>query len=508
MRRVGRWIVLAAAISTGLAVAATSQAGEPAAMKIGFAETDITPQIGMEQPSGYGKSYHTKIHDPCKVRAAVFDDGHRRVAIVGVDTAGIHREVIEEVRRQIAQKTAIPAEAILVAASHSHSSGPLFGVRPGQFDQASPLVQELAYKKSTAVDPAYCELVTRQLVAAVCQANAGRVPATAGAGKGIEDKVAFNRRLRMKNGQSWTHPGVGNPDIVEPAGPTDPEVGVVGAWGKDGKLLGCVVTFACHGTTNPGGISANYIYYIEQAVRGFFGSQAIVVFLPGASGDVTQVNNLATTANPPPERWAQLVGGRVGAEAVKVLLTLHPGVLTPIDVRSRMLSIKRRAPSPEHVRQALELVKKEPKEVGATEWAFAKETVLLDAMLKTSPVVEAEVQAVQLGPAVFLANPAECFCQLGLEMKKQSPFPLTFPVTLGNGYFGYVPTEEAFGEHGGGYETRLTSFSNLEVIAGRRIVETAVELARQLTPGEVPAPPKAAPYQKPRRSGYVPPELN
>jgi hypothetical protein len=267
-----------------------------------------------------------------------------------------------------------------------------------------------------------------------------------------------------------------------------------------------VVNFACHGTTGPGSTSADWIYYLEQTIRGAMGQDAIVVFLNGACGDVTQVNNLSPYAVEFGERSARFVGGRVGAEAVKVLLSVEPGELVPVAARTQVLSIPRRRPSPERLYQALTIAQRDPAQTDHTEWTFAKETVLLDAILAKEPVAEVEVQAVQVGPAVFLANPSEFFCQFGLDLKAGSHFPFTYPVELANGCIGYVPTPEALGEHGGGYETRLTAYSNLEVPAGPKIVAALLELARELTPGKVPTPPLAGEFQGAWTYGNVPAE--
>mgnify|MGYP004328759535 CR=1 FL=1 len=64
--------------------------------------------------------------------------------------------------------------------------------------------------------------------------------------------------------------------------------------------------------------------------------------------------------------------------------------------------------------------------------------------------------------------------ELGLEIRRRSPFPVAFVASLTNGYCGYVPTEEAFEQQG--YETHRTVYtSRLEKGAGRRIVEASVE---------------------------------
>ncbi len=478
-----------------------------AAVKAGFAERDITPGIGMEQPGGYGKSFHRVFHDSCKVRAAVFDDGKKRVALVGLDTLTVPRAVVLDARAQIEKLTGIPPDAVLIGASHSHSSGPTGMVQPGEYDGASGLVKKLAYEDSSCADPGFLLHLTKQIVEAVRRADAGKVAAQLGFGSGSEDKVAFNRRLKMKNGLAFSHPGSGNPDILDYAGPIDPEVGVIAAWNETGDLLGTVVNFSCHATTNPGGISANWIYYLEQTIQGATGAKVPVVFLQGACGDVTQVDNLSPYQRPTPVEWAQRVGVRVGAEAVKVLhLMTRTGEAT-IDTRQKTFTIPRRKPSAERLARSREIVEAGKKPEDPAEWTFAKEILMLDHLIANEPEVEVEVQALQVGPAVFVSNPAEYFVQLGLDIKAGSPFPLTFPVELANGCVGYVPTEEAFGPNGGGYETRLTAYSNLVITAGTTFRDTGIELTKALTPGPLPTPPKAPPFSRAWSYGNLPPEV-
>ncbi|MBN1670472.1 MAG: hypothetical protein JXR37_05545 [Kiritimatiellae bacterium] len=478
-------------------------------MKAGFAEADITPELGMERPGGYGKAYIESIHDPLKVRAVVFDDGTERVALVGVDTCTISADAVGEARQRIRTELGIPQDHVLVAASHTHSGGPLFGFRPDAFDGAPPLVRDLAVNHSTVINVDYQDRVVSQIAAAVAEADRAKQEGRLSFGSGMEEKAAFNRRFRMKNGRTVTHPGKGNPAIVEPAGPIDPEVGVVGAWNADGELAGCVVNYACHATTSPGGASADWICYLEQTVRAIAGDSAVVVFLNGACGDVTQVDNQSRRERETGERCARRVGTRVGVAAAEVLVSTPRSDSARVAAVSRTVKIPRRRPTPESLARARAIVAEGPGEgKPSREWTFAKERLVLDYCMSKEPAVVVDVQAVQVGPAVFLANAAEYFCELGLEIKRRSRFPYTFVVELANGSVGYVPTAEAFEPTGGGYETVLTSYSNLEPGAGDTIAEASIALAQQLEPGPVPEFPPVIPPPQAGGYGVLGPELD
>ena len=140
--------VLARLAMVGLGAVPLTARGSVSA---GFAERDITPAIGSERPGGYGKTFHKKLHDPCKVRVAVFADGTTTVALVGIDALMLSRGVVQEARAGIARATPIAAGAVLIAATHSHSSGPVGMLQPGEYDDApAELLRDLNRRRPNA----------------------------------------------------------------------------------------------------------------------------------------------------------------------------------------------------------------------------------------------------------------------------------------------------------------------------------------------------------------------
>ena len=468
-------------------------------MKVGFASADVTPAIGMEKPGGFTKGFNQVIHDPCCAKAVVIEGDGERVALVGLDTLSVKRSVVEGARQIIEEKTGIPGANVMVGASHTHASGPMMGAKPGDYAHAfdPELCEDLAQNESTAPDLCYLEHVSKQIATAVIMADETKEEALLSIGRGEEPTVAFNRRFKMKDGSTMTHPGKLNPDIIEPAGPADPEVGVVGCWRPDGDFLGCIVNFTCHGTTGNPGASADWIYWLRKCITGAMGGGEVVL-LNGACGDITQVNNLSDDESESGPKWSRRVGQKVGAEALKVLCMAEPSDLLPVAARRELLKISTREVTEERFQRELATVKSSTPE--DHNWLFAREAVLLHEANKVEPEVTCEVQAVQIGPAVFLSNPAEYFCQFGLNIKERSHFPFTYVVELANGCIGYVPTPDAFGPNGGGYEVRMAMSSKLIPEAGQMIEDTSVALANALTPGEVPRGPKVEPNPDPKKA--------
>src|SRR5262249_6347991 len=92
--------------------------------------------------------------------------------------------------------------------------------------------------------------------------------------------------------------------------------------------------------------------------------------------------------------------------------------------------------------------------------------------------VKVLIQVMLIDGHAVVAIPCETFTEIGLAIKKSSPFKTTCVVSLANGYFGYLPTPE---QHAlGGYETWRARSSFLEVDASVKIEKAVSELIKEV----------------------------
>jgi len=149
----------------------------------------------------------------------------------------------------------------------------------------------------------------------------------------------------------------------------------------------------------------------------------------------------------------------------------------PIRVGTRVIDLAIREVSDDDVAQARALLT-QPGTLPVRERAYPEEAVLVAKERRAHTMVQAEIQVIAVGDAVFVGVPSELFVEFGLDIKRRSPFLCTYIAGMANGCVGYIPTARAFA--GGGYETRLARSSKLTAEAGEHIVETAVDLLREL----------------------------
>ena len=420
---------------------------------VGFREADITPKPGSQSPGGMTARKLEKVHDPLKVVAMVLKNDDLALAIVGVDAVAVTEEITRRARDKIADVwTKIPAANIMIGASHTHSGGPIVDAFESE------------------ADPEYVDLVVERIVEAVSSAWNSLHAAEIGVGKGREENISFNRRFLMKDASQITHPGKNNPEIVAPAGPIDPDVGVLAARSAEGHLLGVFVNFSCHATVmSEAAFSADYIGSLRETLRDHYKIKDLPVgFLLGAAGDVTQVDNRRIGREFGPE-WSNMFGLALGAEVIQAVARMEWKKHALLNVMTKTVTIPIRAPRDPKVETPMFGLGSGD----AAEKAYARERELLEKERAKTPNVTCEVQSLRIGDLGIVSNGAEFFCELGLEIKQACTYPNLWVATLANQHIGYVATGTAY--YAGGYEVRTARSAKLIPEAGRMLVKTSLE---------------------------------
>lgn len=473
----------------GAAVAPVS--AQPAArFHAGGATSNITPPLGGDIVGGWAPFAATYIHDELLARCLVLDDGATRIAIVVVDSLGVPRHVLDEAKRQVARHAGIPAHRILISATHTHSATSALG------DRWSPA----AYDQQPALD-AYQSFLATRIADGIRRAVANLQPAQIAWGRGSLPDEVFNRRWFMKPGPHLVNPfggidrvqmnpRVGSPDLIEPAGPTDPEIGVLAVRSATGRPIAVLANYSLHyvGGVPQGHVSADYFGVFARQLTRLLGedrddSSFVAMLSNGTSGDINNVDVRGGQAALPPYERMERVASRVAAEVWKTLPHLRWVDHAPLAMAQRIVPLRRREVTPamrDWAAEALARPADAPRH--PRERIYAER---IQGSASAPPTLDVVLQAVRIGDLAIATFPFEVFAEIGLEIREKSPARQTFTIALANGSEGYLPTER---HHAlGGYETWLGT-NRVEPGAARTMTDALLEMLATITPATASAP--------------------
>jgi hypothetical protein len=404
------------------------------------------------------------------VKSLVLDNGNARLAFALCDLCVTPGHVVTRAKEAIEREAGIPAAHVMIASTHTHSGPatiPLFQSEP---------------------DAAYLDWLAVRIADSVRLAARRLEPCRIGMGFGREDRIVFNRRYHMKAGTVnrnpfggndlvKTNPGTGNPDVVKPAGPVDPAVGVLAVETHEGRPIAVLANYCLHyvGGVGPAHISADYFAYWAEAmarlagVSNSIGERPFVpIIMNGWQGNVNNIDVFGPRVSDPPYARMKRVAEILAAECFRTWRTLRYQDSAELGASQEMMEFALRLPTAGEVSAARKLVDSRPAAavLKDQELVYARETVTLGTDYPKT--VTTPIQALRVGDLGIAAFPGEPFVELGLELRAKSPFKGNYLVGLANDHQGYVPTPEALEQ--GGYETWRAKTSYLEKNASPKLV--------------------------------------
>ncbi len=277
----------------------------------------------------------------------------------------------------------------------------------------------------------------------------------------------------MKDGTVRFNPGALNPDIVRPAGPIDPEVGIILVGpASGGPPRAGLTVFAMHLDTVGGtSYSADYPHYLEAELRKAFGPKFVSLFGAGTCGDINHIDVSTKT-----RASTESLGTRLAETVLAARPDLKPVKSPSLAVATATVDVPLQRPTEAEVAEARTLIDR----VGNKSLPFLEQVRVAKVLDLHQNYPDAtaklDVQAFRLGPELAIVTlPGEVFVEHGLAIKRGSPFATTLVVELANASPAYIPTKKAFAE--GSYEVVN---SRVAPGGGEMLVEAALRLLKGL----------------------------
>jgi neutral ceramidase len=407
--------------AAGADSATTVQAEQKLPWKAGAAVAKITPteNIWMAGYAARQKPSEGVAQDLFAKALALEDESGSRLVIVTMDLIGVRREVRENVLREVTRQFKLPAERLLLNASHTHC-GPEYRPRPGREVEARQYQAKLEAALVEIIGKALGDLQPARL--SYAHARCG---------------FAMNRRQPLPTGYQ-NRP---NSD-----GPVDHDVPVLAVYDADGKLRTVAFGYACHNTTlssvtKPPAeprylINGDYAGFAQQSFQEMFAG-SVAMFVNGCSGD----------QNPYP-RHAEVPG------VLPLELAEHHGRTLALAVAAGIQSIQR--PITGKISAAMGEVKL--------------------TRNNDKPTHDYTAQMIRLGDDFTLvALSSETVVDYSLRLKREIRTPVVWIAGYSNDIVGYIPSRRVATE--GGYEAGYDFTFDVE----EKIIGLIHELAARLS---------------------------
>jgi hypothetical protein len=434
--------------------------------QVGLARVKITP----EQPvhmAGYASRDRPfeSVHDDLFAKALVLaDEKGNRGVLVTTDLIGLTKEIADPIRRRIEEQTGIPAAAVLLSSSHTHT-GPSLSL--------DPMPREGKALADTERTVAYTKGLQDKLVEVAADAAKKLSPARLSWGTGVVHFVMNRREFTTERGVILG---------VNPRGQADRSVPVLRIDGADGQPLAVVFGAASHNTTlgpRDYEISGDYAGHAQRLVEEQL-PDVQAMFVLGCAGD----------ANPYP-RGTHAIAEQHGKElATEVLRIVHDKaklapVRGPLKVAVGEAALPLAEPPPKE-----ELEKMAAGRGGTGPWMAQRMLERLARGEKLPTEYKSPLAVWQLGNDLTLvALSGEVVVDYVRLLEDDLGQGRLWIAAYCHDVYGYLPSRRVIAQ--GGYETRGLYSGGIGLFAPeaeRALVNRVAELADQA--GRAPAPSK------------------
>ena len=466
-----------------LLTAAVSVSATAAEFMAGYAKTDITPPLGVFMPGYYKERFAKEILDPLEAVCVAFSDGKTRAVVMQLDTEAVSDYVADGMRDAVVKATGLDRDAIIIHASHTHDGGHLA--------MKQKMGASSIGRGENEISEIYRKMAITRVADAAVNALADLKPARLSYQRSVAKRISFGRRYLMKDGKVRTNPGVNNPDIVKPYGPTaDEEVQILRIDCEGDKPI-CIINFQTHpDVVGNETITADWPGLTRTVFEAATMGKSRCIVLNGTQGDVNHVNVMPR----PGERnglkrdfddvdrgydhaWhmANVLAGSALSVWMKCI-PLEAGEVRFATQTVRVPANKAKDTDEKNLAWA--------QKVWATHQAGKDAELPWKGMELTTEVARARriinmsrhadfhnlpLWGITIGKSVaFGGFPGEPFNDIGKRIKKESPFRITLLTCLTNGSRGYFPFSDAYKT--GGYESATSPFGPSvadDLIAGK-----------------------------------------